>query len=229
MKNIKILLANVLFAANSFSALAEPILIDFELEDPNRIGQATQIASSNTSGSPIGNSGYLFSSTMYIVDLGPDSPWSIMGTGNESWSVGSGQGSMSGRFGALNNLGGPGVITRGDGGSFTFSGIWKKLFGYPDSTNPKPPTGHGSISGSLNGIEAFRIDTLNGERYSYYSGNNIRIDNLTIDLSSGGAFLIDDLALNMPLSSVSDVSSPATGALICSLILCGFGYRKCRR
>lgn len=132
-------------------------------------------------------------------------------------------GAVSGEFGLLNNEGSIGVITAATGASFSFDGLWAKLWGRPTDSGGAD-TLHGSISGYNNGNLVWNTNTsLNGS-YEFYADQTGEIDELRLDL--GDHFLIDDIALTSIATSVVPV--PAAAWLFGSGLIGLVGIRKKR-
>jgi hypothetical protein len=126
------------------------------------------------------------------IDL-DNSPW--MGTGP----------AHSGYFAALNDYGGMGEVTRDDGATFTFNGMWVKNWfdGW---------TRTGTIVGLRNGEVVAQMTAYSGGEWMQANANFTDIDTLRFDF--GNFFMVDDIALNEVGAAVPE---PA------SLALVGFG------
>ncbi len=175
----KTLLALAALAA--FSAPAFATVIDFESTgtpgDYNNLDYAID--------------GFRFNETMDNIDLSPYGGYGENGP------------ARSGEFAALNNFSGYGEITRADGGTFSFDGLWvKNWFNNIDDV-------HGAIVGLRNGnvVASVSATSLSGE-WSEVAAHFSGIDALRIDLA--GIFLVDDISV----SKTSEVPEPASLALL---------------
>jgi hypothetical protein len=118
--------------------------------------------------------GYQFNFTMDNVDL-KNSSWSATGPAH------------SGSFAALNNHAGPGEITRADGATFSFNGLWVKNW-YDASIRT------GSVAGLRSGVVVAQLTANSSGAWSEVRGNFINIDMLRFNF--GNHFLVDDIALS---------------------------------
>ncbi len=143
--------------------------------------------------------GFIFSHTMDNIDVGPAGSWS--GTGP----------AHSGTFAALNNYGGAGVITLAAGGTFSFENLWLKSWFGSASTM--------TVTGSLNGVDVGSVSGTVNMEWVNFVGNFSAIDTLTITPTTGGNFLVDDIALN----SMDPVPEPESYAML----LAGLGLLGC--
>ncbi len=136
--------------------------------------------------------GFVHSPTMAVVDIGTGSPF-----------AGSGP-AFSGDYAALNDNGGDGSITRLGGGTFDFINLYIKGYSVPVSGVVE-----GYRSGLLVGSFPYSV-TPSG--WGNVPGNFQDIDELRIVQGSPGAFLIDNVSLNV-------VPEPTLSLLLLS---CGF-------
>ena len=124
--------------------------------------------------------------------------WIDTVTANEFFN----RGAVSGDFTMLNNYGGAAVIRKDGGGEFAFGGLWAANGLAWDSSR-------GSIQGYRNGSLVWETGVSFAGDFVHVAGVAGTIDTLRID--SGGFFLVDDLELNAPSSSVP---VPPTAALM---------------
>lgn len=168
---------------------AGAVVLDFENvpngSRPNTFGEmpATNGAASYE--------GFVFTSNLDWID-----------TVQSTWNYGA----RSGEFTLLNNNAGVGIVSRADGGTFSFGGLWAKSWAtLPQSGGPDRV--FGTLSGWRDGQIVWTIDTgLNGS-FRLFGAQAGEIDQL--HLGFGNFFLVDDLALD----DFSAAPVPVPGAL----------------
>ncbi len=122
--------------------------------------------------------GFVFTTNLDVIDT-VDSNWNY--------------GAVSGQFSVLNNNGGTGIITKQNGGTFSFQSLWTRSWGTSNQGTGK------LIVGKLNGVTVGTISFSLTATWTMITANFENID--TLELQFGNHFLVDDIivdAINIP-------------------------------
>jgi hypothetical protein len=144
--------------------------------------------------------GFDFSMNLDVIDIGPGSNWSDTGP------------AVSGDFAVLNNNGGTGIITRTDGGNFSFQNLFARTWFTGNQGSGK------SIVGFRNGVAVASVGFSLNTNWIQVTGNFNNID--ALELRLGDYFLVDDISLTA-------VPEPSTWLLLgLGLLTLGFAVRR---
>lgn len=117
----------------------------------------------------------------FTTDSGSHLDW--IDTVGSSWSYGS----VSGEYTALNNHGGNAIVRAYNGSTFSFSGVYARIWGSGSRSV--------SIVGYRSGSSVWSSNYTLNENWNYFAGNSsVTIDELRLNFSNH--FLIDNLALS---------------------------------